>query len=85
MKIGEQQEDKWESFGPLLTDLSKALDCLSYELLLAKLQAYFFSISALRLIHNRLTIKKQETNMHSVYSSYEEILFEVPHGSILAP
>ena len=44
--------DKGKSFGALLTDLSKAFDCLSHELLLTKLHAYGFSIAALRLIHN---------------------------------
>ena len=39
---------KGESFGALLTDLSKAFDWLSHELLLAKLHAYGLSISALR-------------------------------------
>ena len=44
--------DKGKSFGALLTDLSKAFDCLPHELLLAKLHAYGFSIAALRLIHS---------------------------------
>ena len=31
--------DKGKAFGVLLTDLSKAFDCLSYELIIAKLDA----------------------------------------------
>ena len=43
--------DKGKSCGALLTDLSKAFDCLSYKLLLEKLHACRFSIAALRQIH----------------------------------
>ena len=43
--------DKGKSLGTLLTDLYKAFDCLSHELLPAKRHAYGFSIRALRLIH----------------------------------
>ena len=49
--------DKGKSFGALLTDLSKAFDCLSHDLLLAKLHAYGFSLSALKLIHSYLKNK----------------------------
>ena len=46
--------DKDKSFEALLTDLSKAFDCLDHELLTAKLNAYGFSLPALRLIHDYL-------------------------------
>ena len=41
-------------FGPLLTDISKAFDYLHHELLIAKLNAYGFSLTALKLVHNYL-------------------------------
>ena len=77
--------DNGKLFGILLTDLSKAFDCLSHELLLTKLHAYAFSISALRLIYSYLANRKRRTKISSSHSSGEEILFGVPQGSILRP
>ena len=42
--------DNKKIFGALLTDLSKAFDCLPNELSIAKLNACGFSITALRLL-----------------------------------
>ena len=84
--------EKWKSavdnkkvFGALLTDLSKAFDCLSQDLLIEKLNAYGFSMAALRLIQNYLSNRKHRTKINAEYSSWEEILFGVPQGSILGP
>ena len=67
--------DKGKSFGALLTDLSKAFDCLSHELLLAKRHAYGFSIATSRLIHSYLTNRRQRTKINVSFSSWEEIVF----------
>ena len=77
--------DKGKRFGELLTDLSKAFDCLSHELLIAKLHAYGFDLPALKLIQSYLSNRKQRTKINATYSSWEEILFGVPQGSILSP
>ena len=75
--------DKGKAFGALLTDLSKAFDCLNHELLTAKLNTYGFTLPALRLIHDYLSNRKQRAKINDNYSSLSEILFGVPQGSIL--
>ena len=52
--------DKWKAFGILLTDLSKTFDCLSHELIVAKLDAYRFSQSVLKLMQSYLSERKIE-------------------------
>ena len=77
--------DNKNIFGALLTDLSKAFDCLSHELLHAKLHSYGFSIPGLRLVYSYLQNRRQRTKINSAYISWEEILFGAPLGSILGP
>ena len=67
--------DNKKSFGALLTDLSKAFDCLSHDLLIAKLNAYGFNMSALRFVHSYLKNRMQRTKINSEYSSWVEIMF----------
>ena len=47
--------DKGKVFGTLLTDLSKAFDCLNHELLVVKLNVYGFTSPAFKLIHDYLS------------------------------
>ena len=77
--------DNKKTFGALLTDLSKAFECLPHDLLLAKLNACGFSLSALKLVQSYLSNRKQRTKINLEFSSWEEILFGVPQGSILGP
>ena len=75
--------DKGESFGALLTDLSRAFHCLPHELLIGKIQAYGFNSVHLKLMHSYLTERKQRTKIGSSYSLWRDIIFGVTQGSIL--
>ena len=52
--------DKGEQFGVLLTGLSKAFNCLSHELLIAKLHAHGSELPALELIQSYLSDENNE-------------------------
>ena len=71
--------DKGTSFGALLIHLSKRFDCLRRELFFAKLHASGISIASLRLLYSYLTNLNQKTKINSAYSSWKNILFQVPH------
>ena len=49
------------------------------------MHAYGFSLAALRLARSYLFNRKQRTKINESFDSWEEILFEVPQGSILGP
>ena len=77
--------DKKGCCGVLLTDLSKAFDCLSHELLIAKIHAYGFDYMSTKLIYSYLTSRQQRVRINSTYSTWSEIFTGVPQGSILGP
>ena len=85
---GPLGQDQGGVFGALLTDLSKAFDCIPNDYIdyfIAKLEAYGLEIGALRLIHAHLINSKQRVKVNEAYSYWKDIIFGVPQGSILGP
>ena len=58
--------------GVLLTDLSKAFDCIDHDLLITKLHAYGFSRNALLMIHSYLSQKGQLVKVNGSFSTHGE-------------
>ena len=54
-------------FAALLTDLSKAFDCLPHDIIIAKLNAYGFDMKALNFIYDYLSNHKQRTKIDNAY------------------
>ena len=69
----------------ILMDLSKAFDTINHELLIAKLFAYGFSKTSLKLIHSYLSDRKQRIKVNNSFSEWCELLLGVPQGSVLGP
>ena len=85
IKTWKKYFDNNESFGALLTDLSKAFDCVNYELLIAKLHPYGLGNSSLRLIHSYLNNRQQRVRIDNEFSTWSDIKDGVSQGSILGP
>ena len=70
--------NKGDVFGVLLAGLLKVFDCLDYEWLTEKLNAYGFNLSALRLVHDYLSNRKQKNEIENIYIACMEIIFGAP-------
>ena len=71
--------------GIVLTDLSKAFDSISHNLLIAKLNAYGFSFQSLNIISDYLIGRKQRTKINDKFSMWRDIIYGVPQGAVLGP
>ena len=81
----KESVDSGGAFGVLMSDLSKAFDRLHHELLIAKLDAYCFDIKSVKLIQQYLSNRKQRVKVGNAYSSWKDIFYGIPQGSILGP
>ena len=81
----KQALDTKHSVSALLMDLSKAFDCLNHDLLIAKLNAYGFSRSALKLTLSYLSQRKQRVKINGTFSEWKTTSVGVPQGSVLGP
>ena len=75
--------DKGKSCAALLTDLSKAFDCIMHDFLIAELEAYGSSYKALKIMYNYLTNRKHGTKVNDSFIDFIDLLLGVPQGSIL--
>ena len=83
--------DQRKCMGGIFCDLTKAFDCVSHDILLNKLQHCGVRGVCLSWFQSYLANRKQKVcisaniSKHETSSSWEEILSEVPQGSILGP
>ena len=81
----ESASDKGENIYVLFMDLSKAFDTINYDLLLAKLKAYEFSINTLDLMRSYLKNREQPVQINNDFSSAKKVHAGAPQGSIDGP
>ena len=72
-------------YGSLLTDLSKAFDCLPHRLLIAKLNAYGVSNEACTLVAKYFQERYQRVKIGNTKSEWMEITKGCPQGSLMGP
>ena len=80
-----QHLDMNKIVSPVLMDLSKALDCLPHDILIAKLEAYSLNREVVKLIYSYLKDRKQAVKVKGFVGILKSIIFGVPQRSILGP
>ena len=86
--MGEKWKENFDNnfiVGAVLTDLSKAFDRKSHDLLIAKLSAYGLNSDSLCYIYYYLKDRKQYVQIYNEQSEYNTIISGVPQGSIFGP
>ena len=77
--------DKDFVVGAVMTDLSKAFDCIPHNLLMAKLEAYGLGGKTLSYIFSYLRNRNQCVCINDKKSDFQKIISGVPQGSITGP
>ena len=77
--------DKDFVVGAVMTDLSKAFDCIPHDLLIAKLEAYGLGEKTLSYIFLYLRNRNQCVCINDKKSDFQKIISGVPRDSITGP
>ena len=76
--------DNKKFYAAMLTNLSKAFDCICHDLHIVKLSAHEFDRNALKFIYDYHSGRSQKTKVGSLFSAYIEIIYdERASGSLL--
>ena len=84
-EMWKQALDNGNYVGIIMSDLSKAFDCLPHNLLLEKIRLYNFSQSALDLLQNYLSDRLQRVKIGQNLSQWKPLRKGVPQGSVIGP
>ena len=77
--------DKDFVVGAVMTDLSKAFDCIPHDVLIAKLEAYGLGEKTLSYIFSYLRNRNQCVCINDKKSDFQKIISGVPRDSITGP
>ena len=66
-------------------NLSKAYDCIPYDLSIAKLHAYGLNTNALYLLHSYLTNRKQKVKVNESFSEWAIMIMVYPKAQSWVP
>ena len=77
--------DKGCKVGAVFMDLSKALDGIKHDLLVAKVHAYGSIRNALLFLNSYLKCRFQRFKVNSNFSDWAGLALGVPQGSVLGP
>ncbi len=77
--------DHNETYGAILTDLSKAFDCLPHKLLIAKMSAYGVDKSACKLMASYFMERQQRIKIGNDRSDWQVISKGAAQGSLIGP
>lgn len=74
-----------ETVSMVLFDLTKAFDCIPFDVLIKKLEFYGITGNALNIFKSYITNRRQFVSIKSTNSSIREVKTGVPQGSVLGP